>query len=324
LITLLGGAAVLWPLASVAQQLRRHYRIGLLSPELPPPGLLEGLEEGLRELGYVQGQNINFELRNAEGDNQRLVVLANELVRLEVDVILAVHTPAAQAAKKATTTIPIVMTRVADAVKVGLVPSLSKPTGNITGPAPAMMEQTFAKDGIDAYHGRARFRGPRSVEVGGEVLARFVLIAAGAVRTLPTSILLGRRGECNFARGNVSRDAVRDRIVVGRHPTSPSVQYSNCADILFGCNPSTQPSVGISTSGQCHKVRDRRRQCRVSCRKTRKCPFGVNSSTAQLRRSNRFNESLTQARGKFCEPGSRTMFTYGGPTLYSVIRRFGG
>jgi putative ABC transport system substrate-binding protein len=131
-IATLGGAAT-WPFAARAQQLRKHYRIGVLCQELPPPGLLEGLEQGLRELGYVPGQNINFELRNAEGDNQRLGVLANELVRVEVDVILAVNTPAAQAAKKATTTIPIVMTRVADAVKVGLVPSLSKPSGNITG-----------------------------------------------------------------------------------------------------------------------------------------------------------------------------------------------
>jgi putative ABC transport system substrate-binding protein len=132
-IALLGGAAAAWPLAARAQRLSKVYRIGVLTPETAPPGLLEGFEEGLRELGYVQGQNINFELRNAEGDHQRLEALANELVRGGVDVILAVNTPAAQAAKKATATIPIVMTRVADAVKVGLVPSLSNPSGNITG-----------------------------------------------------------------------------------------------------------------------------------------------------------------------------------------------
>jgi putative ABC transport system substrate-binding protein len=70
------------------------YRIGVLTPESTPPGLLEGFEEGLRELGYVPGQNIFFEERNAQGDYQRLPVLANELVSLKVDVILAVNTPA--------------------------------------------------------------------------------------------------------------------------------------------------------------------------------------------------------------------------------------
>lgn len=79
------------------------------------------------------GENIIVEERNATGDYRRLASLAEELVRLKVDVILAVNTPAVQAAKKVTTTIPIVMTRVANPVKTGLVPSLSKPGGNVTG-----------------------------------------------------------------------------------------------------------------------------------------------------------------------------------------------
>jgi putative ABC transport system substrate-binding protein len=132
-ITLLGGAAAAWPLAAQGQQLGKRYRIGVLSPEAPPPGLLEAFEEGLRELGYVQRENVNFEVMNAGGDDQRLMELANELVRVEVDVILAVNTPAVQAAKKATQAIPIVMTRVADPIKLGIVPSLSHPSGNITG-----------------------------------------------------------------------------------------------------------------------------------------------------------------------------------------------
>jgi putative ABC transport system substrate-binding protein len=131
-ITLLGGA-VAWPLAGRAQRLSKVYLIGVLTPESAPPGLLEGFEEGLRELGYVRGQNILFEERNAQGDYQRLPVLANELVSLKVDVILAVNTPAVQAAKKVTTTIPIVITRVANPVKTGLVQSLAKPGGNVTG-----------------------------------------------------------------------------------------------------------------------------------------------------------------------------------------------
>ncbi|MGA9201090.1 MAG: ABC transporter substrate-binding protein [Pseudolabrys sp.] len=132
-ITLLGGSAVAWPLIARAQQAAKLRRIGILSPELPPPGFLEAFRQGLRELGYVEGQNIAFEIRSAEGYGQRLAALANHLVELKVDVIVAVNTQSVQAAKKASTTIPIVMTRIADPVKSGLVRSLSKPGGNITG-----------------------------------------------------------------------------------------------------------------------------------------------------------------------------------------------
>ena len=112
-ISLLGGAAVEWPLIARAQHGGKLYRIGILSPELPPPGLLDAFRQGLRELGYVEGQDFTFEVRNAEGYSQRLVALANHLVELKVDVILAVNTPSVQAAKKASATIPIVMTRIA-------------------------------------------------------------------------------------------------------------------------------------------------------------------------------------------------------------------
>jgi putative ABC transport system substrate-binding protein len=132
-ITLLGGAAVAWPLGARAQQAVKLYRIGILSPERPPPGFLEAFRQGLSELGYVEGQNIAFEVRSAEGYGQRLAALANHLVGLKVDVIVAINTPSVQAAKKASVTIPIVMTRIADPVKSGLVPSLSRPGGNITG-----------------------------------------------------------------------------------------------------------------------------------------------------------------------------------------------
>ena len=130
LLSLLAGTFVT-PLVVVGQQV--VYRIGILSPESPPPGLVEIFREGLRELGYVEGQTITMEFRNAEGNNDRLAALAEELVRLRVHVILAINTPAALAAKNATRTIPIVITRVADPVKSGLVPSLSRPGGNLTG-----------------------------------------------------------------------------------------------------------------------------------------------------------------------------------------------
>src|SRR5262247_3757134 len=132
-ITLLGGAAVAWPLTAGAQQGAKLYRIGILSPELPPPGFLEAFRQGLRELGYAEGRDIALEVRNAEGYSQRLGALANNLAELKVDVILALNTPSVQAAKKATVTIPIVMTQIADPLKSGLVTSLSRPGGNVTG-----------------------------------------------------------------------------------------------------------------------------------------------------------------------------------------------
>ena len=119
--------------AAWAQPASKVDRIGVLLHDGAPPGLLEGFRDGLRELGHVEGKNVTIELRNAEGKNERLSTLASELVRLKVDVILAVNTPSALAAKKATTTIPIVITRVADPVGAGLVSNLARPGGNVTG-----------------------------------------------------------------------------------------------------------------------------------------------------------------------------------------------
>jgi putative tryptophan/tyrosine transport system substrate-binding protein len=126
-------AFLLMSVTAEAQQAGKVYRIGILSPDVPPPGLVEAFQDELRSLGYVEGRNVAIEPRNAGGKNERLAALADELVGLKVDVILTVNTPAAQAAKKATATIPIVITRVADPVKSGLVPSLSHPGGNLTG-----------------------------------------------------------------------------------------------------------------------------------------------------------------------------------------------
>jgi len=132
LIALLGGVAM-WPLGAQAAQATKRYRIGILCPERPPPGFLEAFRQGLRALGYVEGQDVAFEVRGADGYSQRLAALANELANLKVDVIVAVNTPSVQAAKRASATIPIVMLRVADPVKTGLVSSLSRPGGNVTG-----------------------------------------------------------------------------------------------------------------------------------------------------------------------------------------------
>jgi putative tryptophan/tyrosine transport system substrate-binding protein len=117
-----------------AQQTGKVPRIGVLSPGFPGPSPLhDAFRQGLRELGYVEGQNIVIEYQYAEGKMDRLADLAAELVRLKVDVIVTSSTLAIQAAKQATKTVPIVMANVADPVAVGLVASLARPGGNITG-----------------------------------------------------------------------------------------------------------------------------------------------------------------------------------------------
>ena len=108
-------------------------RLGILSPETPPPGLLETVREELRQLGHVEGTTLRIDVRTADGNPERLPVLAAEMVALTPDVILVINTSAALAAKRSTSTVPIVITRVADPVKSGLVPSLARPGGNITG-----------------------------------------------------------------------------------------------------------------------------------------------------------------------------------------------
>jgi len=138
------GVALAWPLAAQAQKPSQVYRVGILAPDLQFPGFLETFRQGLREAGYVEGQNITFEVRSAEGYGERLAALANELVGLKVDVILAINTPSVQAARKASATIPIVMMRTADPVKSGLVSSLSRPGGNITG-LTAMVDELSGK-----------------------------------------------------------------------------------------------------------------------------------------------------------------------------------
>ena len=139
-----GVAALAVQVTAEGQQAEKMYRVGVLSPGSPPPGSLEPFREGLRDLGYVEGKTVAIEWRFAEGKNERLATLVGELVRLKVDVIFAVNTPAAQAAKKATTTIPIVIARLADPVKTGLVPSISRPGGNITGLS-SITEEVAAK-----------------------------------------------------------------------------------------------------------------------------------------------------------------------------------
>src|SRR5215470_5454835 len=126
-------AILVGPLAVAAQPLGQAYRIGILSTDPPIARLWEPLLDGLRERGYSEGRNLVFERRFSEGHAERFPELAAEMVQRRVDLILVHTTPAGIAAKHATQTIPIVFPTAIDPVGAGLVVSLARPGGNLTG-----------------------------------------------------------------------------------------------------------------------------------------------------------------------------------------------
>ena len=131
-VTLIGGAAasaLSWPLVARAQQ--RVHVVGLLAPQPLPP--IERFVRRLRDYGYVDGQNLRFVRRFSEGQDDSFPAMAAELTALPVDMIVTWGTPAALAAKQATSSIPVVMGAIGDPVSVGLVSNLARPGGNITG-----------------------------------------------------------------------------------------------------------------------------------------------------------------------------------------------
>jgi len=134
-ITLLGGAAAAWPFAARAQQPPKIPRIGFLGATTAAgvESRLKRFRAGLRDLGYIEGENLLIDFRWAEGNYARLAEFAAELVGLKVDVLVTYGTPGTLAAKQATTTMPIVMTVSGDAVATGIVASLARPGGNVTG-----------------------------------------------------------------------------------------------------------------------------------------------------------------------------------------------
>jgi putative ABC transport system substrate-binding protein len=133
-ISLLGSAAA-WPIAARAQRTAKIARIGFLGSTFASNWVsqVEAFRSGLRELGYVEGENIAIEFRWAEEKYDHLADLAAELIRLKVDVLVTYGTPGSLVAKRATTTIPIVMVHSGDAVAAGIVASLARPGGNLTG-----------------------------------------------------------------------------------------------------------------------------------------------------------------------------------------------
>jgi putative ABC transport system substrate-binding protein len=137
-ITLLGGAAA-WPLAARAQQ-PKVATVGILVAGNSPEAFLQGFRAALAATGLIEGQNVQLEVRSAEGGDDLLPKKATELVRLKADVIVASLTPAIQAARHATSDIPIVMAPAGDPVATGLISSLARPGGNITGVSGAAVE----------------------------------------------------------------------------------------------------------------------------------------------------------------------------------------
>ena len=126
---------VLAPLTTETQQAGKVYRIGLILTSTPNETghLIKAMNEGLRELGYVEGRNVVFERRFAEGMQERLPALAAELVQLKVDVLVTGSNPVVAAVKQVTATIPVIMAVSRDPVGAGFIASLARPGGNITG-----------------------------------------------------------------------------------------------------------------------------------------------------------------------------------------------
>ena len=130
-IKVIAGSAATWPLAARAQQAMPV--LGFLTPVLQNKELLHGFQEGLQRAGFVDGDNVSIPYRSADNEMDRLPALAIDLARRGVAVIVAVSNTAAFAAKNATATIPILFVAVDDPVKLGLVTSLARPGGNLTG-----------------------------------------------------------------------------------------------------------------------------------------------------------------------------------------------
>ena len=127
------GSAAAWPVVARAQQPGRVWRVGFLAPERPTDAMLSAFRDGLRERGYVEGQNLSVDFRWPQETFDQNPSVAAELIRSNVDVLVAWASPAVIAARRATSTIPIVMTNVGDPLGSGFVASLARPGGNVTG-----------------------------------------------------------------------------------------------------------------------------------------------------------------------------------------------
>ena len=143
-ITLLGGAAAVWPIVARAQKPAKVWRVGMLDTTAATLNAanVDAFRKAMHQLGYIEGQNLILEYRSGDGHIERFPHLAAELVRLNVDIIVTRGTPAALAAKSATATIPIVMAAIGEPVETRMVASLARPGGNVTGLSAFVTELT--------------------------------------------------------------------------------------------------------------------------------------------------------------------------------------
>jgi putative tryptophan/tyrosine transport system substrate-binding protein len=232
-ISLLGGAAAAWPLAARAQHTKLPV-IGFLhtgSLELNAK-LLEGFRKGLAQGGFVEGRNVDIEFRWAEGREERLPDLAADLVRQRVSIIATpASTPAALAAKAATTNIPIVFASGGDPVAIGLVASLNRPGSNVTGIAFQTVELGGKQLGVLHEFLPQATRVVALVKPN-SVLTEMVIkgLHAGAASLgLPIEIVLaGTDGEIEDAFGNVARTR-GTALLLGPDPTTRSLEKKSAA-----------------------------------------------------------------------------------------------
>jgi len=225
-IALMGGAAAAGPLAARAQQAERMRRIGLLLVSGPEP--LGPFREALADVGYVEGKNIQIEIRSAQGQDTRLPELAAELVRSRVDVIIAVQTPAAHAAKNATRDIPIIV-MAGDPIATGLISNLARPGGNITG-----LSATAAEAAAKSLELIAEIKpGARRVGVLGNADDPFIKpffeqIQRGApsVRLKVREIIVRGSDELNGAFATIARERADAVVIQGSLPVKPTVDLA--------------------------------------------------------------------------------------------------
>jgi len=239
-ITGISSALLAAPCAAGAQQARKVYRVGLIlfatpvseivGPE-PVSSLIRAFVQGLRALGYVEGQNLILERRSAEGRFERLRDIAAELVRLKADVIVTVTTPVARAAKAVTTSVPIVMVTSGDPMGEGLVQSLARPGGNIAGLTSFVGPEIEAKrmelpkamlPGVSrvAYLARKEEKGwelpvAKSVRTAAQALGVTLVLAEHGLRqyTEAFTLISRARAEALFVSPNPTAWADRDLIV---------------------------------------------------------------------------------------------------------------
>jgi len=224
-IALMGGAAT-GPLAARAQQAERMRRIGLLLVSGPEP--LGPFREALADVGYVEGKNIQIEIRSAQGQDTRLPELAAELVRSRVDVIIAVQTPAAHAAKNATRDIPIVV-MAGDPIATGLISNLARPGGNLTG-----LSATAAEAAAKSLELIAEIKpGARRVGVLGNADDPFIKpffeqIQRGApnVRLEVRQITVRGSDELNGAFATIARERADAIVIQGSLPVKQTVDLA--------------------------------------------------------------------------------------------------